>query len=112
MTFQAWREQALEEERRALNKAIKAMTQIGILWKDTPLSKEDLSLGDLMTIEEFRGMVESGALINSDGCGDYLQKKPDGSFHKEIKDWGVWCNLEHVDKATECGATHVLWYNK
>jgi hypothetical protein len=33
MTFQAWREQALEEERRALNKAIKAMTQIGILWK-------------------------------------------------------------------------------
>ncbi len=57
--------------------------------------------GDLMTLEEFRRMVEAGFICSDDGSGYYSN----GSDHSDDPD-------PLGPDPIPAWATHVLWFNK
>jgi putative hydrolases of HD superfamily len=69
-----------------------------------PFTEENEDYGDLMTLDDFRGSVECGAICDDDGSGC----ASNGTHHVDDR-----IDLYDLrDAALPPGTTHVLWYNK
>ncbi len=66
----------------------------------TPLDR--IGYGDLLSVEDYRDMVEMGALIDYDGFGEPVR---DGFVDK---DWVVIPSHDNIPE----DATHILWFNR
>lgn len=73
----------------------------------------DLGGCDLMTIEEYLGAVECGALMDCDGMGEPVK---DGKVAlvplNEKTGWPDWIYPSDGIDAIPEDATHIAWYNK
>lgn len=63
--------------------------------------------GDLFTFDEFKGMCDSGALIDYDGMGVWATE----THHDDSGNWIYPSQIKKGMKAPK-GFTHVEWYNK
>lgn len=70
-----------------------------------PYTLTDLpDFGDLMTIEEFKGHVESGMFIDYDGTGYYATSTQESDLYARPSD----IRAGIIDNRF----THIAWYNK
>ena len=67
------------------------------------MTEIDGRIGDLLTVDEFKGAVECNGFIDYDGHGDMLV---DGVFLEESS-----ISPSEAHKIPE-NVTHILWYNK
>ena len=69
----------------------------------TPIKEYDY--GDLIPVDEFREMVNFGALIDYDGFGHAVRNEYcDDSMERNILPSKLW--------AIPRDATHILWFNR